>query len=294
VPFNAEVTTNQARTGAMMAMGSMLCVQVGLAIAVTLIDRIGVEGAAWIRLAWAGVLMLVIVRPRFAAFTWATFRVCVVLGFVTAAVTLLFMAAVDRIPLGTASAIEFLGPLGVAVAHGKGGHRLVWPGLAAIGVVLLTQPWDGVVDPVGVLYALASAVCWAGYILLTQRAGDQVTGINALAVSMPVAGLFATAVVGPWVLPRITPEILLIGIGLAILLPVVPFALELLALRRLTTAAFGTLMALEPAFAMIVGLVMLHQVPGPAGIAGICFVVVAGMGAARTGARPTPVPAEVG
>ena len=100
----------------MMAMGSMLCVQVGLAIAVTLIDRIGVEGAAWLRLAWAGVLMLVIVRPRFAAFTWATFRVCVVLGVVTAAITLLFMAAIDRIPLGTASAIEFLGPLGVAVA----------------------------------------------------------------------------------------------------------------------------------------------------------------------------------
>src|SRR5215475_12284452 len=91
--------TNQARTGALMAMGSMLCVQIGLAIAVTLIDRIGVEGAAWLRLAWAGVLMLVIVRPRFAAFTWATFRVCVVLGVVTAAVTLLFMAAVDRIPL---------------------------------------------------------------------------------------------------------------------------------------------------------------------------------------------------
>src|SRR4051794_209100 len=130
VPFNAGVT-NQARTGALMAMGSMLCVQVGLAIAVTLIDRIGVEGAAWLRLAWAGVLMLVIVRPRFAAFTWATFRVCVVLGVVTAAVTLLFMAALGRIPLGTASALEFLGPLGVAVAHGKGRHRLAWPGLAA-------------------------------------------------------------------------------------------------------------------------------------------------------------------
>ena len=197
MPFNAEVTTNQARTGALMAMGSMLCVQVGLAIAVTLIDRIGVEGAAWLRLAWAGVLMLVIVRPRFAAFTWATFRVCVVLGVVTAAVTLLFMAAIDRIPLGTASAIEFLGPLGVAVAHGKGGHRVVWPGLAAVGVVLLTQPWDGAVDPVGVLFALAAAACWACYILLTQRAGDEVSGINALAVSMPVAGLVATVVVGP-------------------------------------------------------------------------------------------------
>jgi len=112
----------------MMAMGSMLCVQVGLAIAVSLIDRIGVEGAAWLRLAWAGVLMLVIVRPRIAAFTWATFRVCVVLGVVTATVTLLFMAALGRIPLGTASALEFLGPLGVAVAHGKGTHRVVWPG----------------------------------------------------------------------------------------------------------------------------------------------------------------------
>ena len=294
MPFNAGVSTNQARTGALMAMGSMLCVQIGLAIAVTLIDRIGVEGAAWLRLAWAGVLMLVIVRPRFAAFTWATFRVCVLLGVVTAAVTMLFMAAVDRIPLGTASALEFLGPLGVAVAHGKGGHRVVWPGLAATGVVLLTQPWTGAVDPIGVLYALGAAACWAGYILLTQRAGDEVSGINALAVSMPVAGLVATIVVGPAVLPRMTPDILLIGIGLAILLPVVPFALELLALRRLTTAAFGTLMALEPAFAMIVGFVVLHQIPGPAGVVGICFVVAAGIGASRTGARSSPVPAEVG
>ena len=294
MPFNAGVSTNQARTGALMAMGSMLCVQIGLAIAVTLIDRIGVEGAAWLRLAWAGVLMLVIVRPRFAAFTWATFRVCVLLGVVTAAVTMLFMAAVDRIPLGTASALEFLGPLGVAVAHGKGGHRVVWPGLAATGVVLLTQPWTGAVDPIGVLYALGAAACWACYILLTQRAGDEVSGINALAVSMPVAGLVATIVVGPAVLPRMTPDILLIGIGLAILLPMVPFALELLALRRLTTAAFGTLMALEPAFAMIVGLVVLHQIPGPAGVVGICFVVAAGIGASRTGARSSPVPAEVG
>jgi inner membrane transporter RhtA len=275
-------------------MGSMVCVQVGLALAVTLIDQIGVEGAAWLRLAWAGVLLLVIVRPRAVAFTRSTFFVCVVLGVVTAAITLLFMAAVDRIPLGTASALEFLGPLGVAVVHGRGRNRLLWPGLAAAGVVLLTEPWTGAVDPVGVLYALASAVCWAAYILLTQRVGDEVAGINGLAVSMPVAGLVATIAVGPWVFDRMTPEILLIGIGLAILLPVVPFALELLALRRLTTAAFGTLMSMEPAFAMIVGLVMLHQVPGAAGVIGICFVVAAGIGAARTGARPAPIPAEVG
>jgi inner membrane transporter RhtA len=286
--------TNQARTGAFMAMGSMLCVQVGLAIAVTLIDQIGVEGAAWLRLAWAGIILLLIVRPRAIAFTRSSFIMCVVLGVVTATITLLFMAALDRIPLGTASALEFLGPLGVAVAHGKGKHRVVWPGLAAVGVVLLTQPWDGAVDPIGVLYALGAAVCWAGYILLTQRVGDEVAGINGLAVSMPVAGLVATITVGPMVFPRMTPEILLIGIGLAILLPVVPFALEMLALRRLTTAAFGTLMALEPAFAMIVGLIVLHQDPGAAGVLGICFVVAAGIGAARSGARRAPIPAEVG
>ena len=189
--------------------------------------------------------------------------------------------------------MEFLGPLGVAVAHGKGRNRIIWPGLAAVGVVLLTEPWAGGVDPVGVMFALGAAVCWAVYILLTQRVGDEVAGINGLAVSMPVAGLVATIAVGPMVIPRMTPEILLIGIGLAILLPVVPFALELLALRRLTTAAFGTLMSLEPAFAMIVGLIVLHQVPGPGGVVGICFVVAAGIGAARTGARAAPVPAEV-
>src|SRR4051795_5225407 len=105
VPFNAEVTTNQARSGALMAMGSMLCVQIGLAIAVTLIDRIGVEGAAWLRLAWGGILLLLIVRPKRAAFTRSSFLTCVLLGAVTAAITLLFMAALDRIPLGTASAI---------------------------------------------------------------------------------------------------------------------------------------------------------------------------------------------
>jgi inner membrane transporter RhtA len=288
------VTTNQARTGAFMALGSMLCVQVGLAIAVTLIDRIGVEGAAWLRLAWAGILLLVIVRPKRSAFTRSSFGMCVVLGVVTAAITLLFMAALDRIPLGTASALEFLGPLCVAVAHGTGRQRFVWPGVAAVGVVLLTQPWTGVIDPVGVMFALGAAMCWATYILLTQRVGDRVAGINGLAVSMPVAGLVATVAVGPAVFERMTPEILVIGIGLAILQPVVPFALELLALRRLTTAAFGTLMALEPAFAMIVGLIVLHQMPAGIGLVGISLVVAAGMGAARTGARtPPPLPAEV-
>jgi inner membrane transporter RhtA len=295
VPFNADMTTNHVRTGVLMATGSMVCVQIGLALSIGLMDRIGAEGSAWLRLAWAGLILLVVVRPRPSAFTRSTFMACVMLGVVTAGVTMLFMASVDRIPLGTAAALEFLGPLGVAVARGSGRHRIVWPGLAAVGVVLLTDPWAGTVDPIGVLYALAAAVCWAAYILLTQHVGDGVDGINGLAVSMPVAGVVATLVAGPSVLARMTPDILVIGIGLAVLLPVVPFALEMMSLRRLTTATFGTLMALEPAFAMIVGLVVLHQIPGPAGTFGICFVVAAGIGAARAGARTSPpVPAGVG
>jgi len=276
-----------------MATGSMVCVQLGLAISVALIDRIGAEGAAWLRLAWAGLILLTVVRPRRSAFTRSTFAVCVLLGVVTATITLLFMAAVDRIPLGTASALEFLGPLGVAVATG-GGRRMLWPVLAGIGVLLLTQPWAGAVDPIGVLFALAAAVCWAAYILLTQRVGDDVAGVNGLAVSMPVAGVVATLVVGPAVFDRITPELIVIGFGLAVLLPVVPFTLELLALRRLNTAAFGTLMSLEPAFALLIGLLILHQVPGPLAVIGVGFVVAAGIGAARAGARSSPIPAEVG
>jgi inner membrane transporter RhtA len=293
VTFNADVTTNHVRTGVLMATGSMVCVQIGLALSIGLMDRIGAEGAAWLRLAWAGLILLVVVRPRPSAFTRSTFMACVVLGVVTAGVTMLFMASVDRIPLGTAAALEFLGPLGVAVARGRGSHRFVWPGLAAVGVVLLTDPWAGTVDLIGVLYALAAALCWAAYILLTQHVGDGVDGINGLAVSMPVAGVVATLVAGPAVLAKMTPEILIIGVGLAVLLPVVPFALEMMSLRRLTTATFGTLMALEPAFAMIVGLIVLHQIPGQAGTVGICFVVAAGVGAARAGARSAPVPAEV-
>jgi inner membrane transporter RhtA len=279
------MTTDRPRSGALMAMGSMLCVQVGLAVAVTLIDRTGVEGAAWLRLAWAGVVVLVLVRPRPRDLSRRGLLAGAALGVVTAGVTMLFMAAVARLPLGTASALEFLGPLGVAVARSRGGRMLAWPVLAAVGVVLLTEPWHGTVDLVGVALALGAAACWAAYILLTQAVGDELTGLTGLAVSLPVAGLAATAVAGPAVLPSMTWELALVGLGLAILLPVVPFSLEMLALRRLTTSAFGTLMSLEPAIALLMGLVLLHQVPGLWPVLGVGFVVAAGVGAERTGAR---------
>jgi inner membrane transporter RhtA len=212
----------------------------------------------------------------------------VALGVVTAAVTMFFMAAVDRIPLGTASALEFLGPLGVAVARGRGAVK-VWPAIAAVGVLLLTEPWQGAADAGGIAFALAAAACWAAYILLTQTVGDEVAGIQGLAVSMPVAGVVALLVAHPDPTVAFAPGMVLAGIGLAVLLPVIPFALEMLALRRLTTTAFGTLMSLEPAVALVVGLVGLHQTPGLGAVLGILFVVVAGVGAQRSGARPSAV-----
>lgn len=273
-----------ARTGTSMAVASMLCVQLGLAASVGLIDDVGAGGAAWLRLSWAGVLLLVLVRPRVSTFSREALRAGTALGVATAGVTLLFMAALERLPLGTASALEFLGPLGVAVVRSRGAGR-AWAALAAAGVLCLTQPWTGDADPVGVALALAAACCWAAYILLTQRVGDEVSGLGGLAISMPVAALVATVVAGPGVVGDLTPQLVLVGLGLAVLLPVVPFALELLALRRLTTAAFGTLMALEPAFALIIGFVVLAQVPQALSVVGIGLVVAAGVGAERSGAR---------
>jgi len=267
-----------------MAVTSMLSVQLGLAVAVNLIDDLGAAGTTWLRLAWAGVVVLVLVRPRPSDFSPAAFRATVLLGVVTSGTALLFMASIARLPLGTASALEFLGPLGVAVWGGRGGTK-VWPVIAAVGVVCLTRPWTGEADALGVVFALAAAVCWGVYIVLTQHVGDEVAGLRSIAVSLPVAALVATVVAGPDIVGRLTPDLLLAGLGLAILLPLVPFTLEFLALRRLTAAAFGTLMSLEPAFALLIGFVVLSQQPDALAVLGIACVVVAGIGAERTGGR---------
>ena len=289
-----------ARTGTLMAVGSMTCVQIGLALSVPLFGRLGPLGTVWLRLAWAALILLAVVRPRPWRFRRPILLAAVALGVVTAGVTMLFMAAVARMPLGTASALEFLGPLGVAVARGHGRRRLLWPGLAAVGVLVLTHPWQGGGSPLGVVFALGAAACWAAYILLTQAVGDEVAGLAGLAVSIPVAALVSTPFAAVWGEGALgggralTPHLLLIGLGLALLLPVIPFALEMYALRRLTTAAFGTLMCLEPALALLAGLALLGQVPGLSALAGVALVVAAGLGAVRTGARQDETHVRIG
>jgi inner membrane transporter RhtA len=182
-------------------------------------------------------------------------------------------------------AIEFLGPLGVAVARSHDRRLLVWPALALAGVLLLTEPWQGDIDLVGVAFAALSGACWATYIVLTQQVGDRFSGLEGLSITIPVAACTAAIVGVPQAWGHLTWQVLAAALGLALLLPVIPFSLELIALRRLTTAAFGTLMALEPAIGVAAGVVILGQVPHALQVVGVVLVVTAGIGAERNGHR---------
>lgn len=273
-----------------LAVVAMLSVQVGAAVSIQLFDDVGVAGTAWLRLMLSAVVLIVLVRPKYWQWSLADLRAPILLGVVSAGMTLCFLAALDRLPLGTVVAIEFLGPLTVAALNSRSRRALAWPILALLGVVLLTEPWHGQVDLVGIALALAAAVGWALYIVITQRVGDRFDGLFGLSVSIPVAAL-VTAVVGvPQAWGHLTVEVLLISLLAAALLPLIPWTLEFLALRRLTKAAFGTLMALEPAFAVIIGIVLLSQGAGVLDIVGIGCVMAAGIAAERTGHRDVDQP----
>jgi inner membrane transporter RhtA len=199
--------------------------------------------------------------------------------------TCLFLAAIDRIPLGTAVAIEFLGPLSVAALRSHNRRALLWPAMALVGVLLLTEPWHGAVNLAGIGFAAGAAVGWGSYILLTQHIGDRFSGLDGLSLTTPIAALTAAVFGIPQAVGHITVGLVLAAVGLAVLMPVLPFALEMTALRHMKPAAFGTLMALEPAIGVVLGLLVLKQHPSPLQIAGIALVVLAGAAAQRNGLR---------
>lgn len=263
------------------ALLAMLSVQLGSALSVGLIDEVGAAGTAWLRLSMGAVLFIVIARPRLSAIRRADVVPLLVLGVATGLMTVFFLAALERIPLGTAVAIEFLGPLTVAAARSGSRRALVWPIVAFVGVVLLTEPWLGEIDLLGVLFAALAGIGWGTYILYTQRIGDRFDGIQGLALTIPVAALAAAVVGVPLAWGAIDGRVLLIALGLAVLLPVLPFALEMLALRRMTHTAFGTLMAVEPAIGLTLGLLVLAQSPSLVQVVGIAVVVLAGAAAQR-------------
>lgn len=268
----------------------MLSVQTGAALSVSLFDDIGVGGTAWLRLTIGAVGFILIARPRYWTWTWPELRSPILLGVVTALMTMAFLAAIDRLPLGTAVAIEFLGPLTVAALNSRRASALAWPALALAGVVLLTEPWVGTPDLVGIGYAALAAVGWGLYIVTTQHVGDRFQGVDGLAISLPVAAIITAFVGIPQAWGNLTLEVLLWGLMVAVLLPLIPWTLELYALRRLTKAAFGTLMAVEPAIAVVIGAIILVQRPEWWSLIGIACVVIAGIAAERTGHRDVERP----
>lgn len=273
-----------------LAVVAMFSVQVGAAISVGLFDDIGVAGTAWLRITLGAVGFILIARPKYWQWSLRELKAPILLGLVSAAMTVAFLAAIDLLPLGTVVAIEFLGPLTVAALHSRTRRALAWPALALVGVVLLTEPWQGATSMAGIVYAAIAGVGWGLYIVITQHVGDRFSGVDGLAISLPVAAV-VTAFVGlPQAWGHLTLQVVLIGVAAAVLLPLIPWTLELYALRRLTKAAFGTLMALEPAIALVIGLVILQQVPAPAQIVGIGCVVLAGVAAERTGHREADLP----
>lgn len=254
-------------------------------MSVGLISVLGAAGTAWLRLSAASLIFVLIARPPLRSLRRADLPVLLGLGIASGVLTIAFLAAIDRIPLGTTVAIEFLGPLTVAAVRSHSRQALVWPGLALVGVVLVTQPWQGAIDPLGVLFAAVSAVGWATYIVLMQKVGDRFDGLTGLSLTVPISAVTAAFIGLPQAWGQLSWPVVLAGIGLAVLLPVLPYALELVALRHMTAHAFGTLMALEPAFGVLVGAVVLRQIPVLGQVLGICLVVAAGAGAQRGGRR---------
>jgi inner membrane transporter RhtA len=275
-----------------LAVSAMVSVQLGAALSTHLFAALTPAGSAWIRVAIAAVILMAVTRPRLRGLTRSVLVGTLLLGTATGAMTLVFIEAVARLPLGTVVAIEFLGPLSVAAIRAHRRSALVWPALALVGVVGLTRPWVGQLNLPGIGFAVASAVGWGGYILLTQRVGAQVRGLQGLAMSLSIAALVA-APFGAWpAIHGLTPMIALQGLGLALLVPLLAFAFEMLALRRMSVTAFGTLMALEPGLGTAFGLLLLAQTPSPVQVVGVALVIAAGIGAQRN-APLVPVEAPV-
>ena len=260
--------------------------QVGAAFAVELFDDLGAAGAAFGRLGFAAILLVAIWRPPVRAHGAADLRVAVLFGVALGAMNLCIYEAMDRIPLGIAVTFEFVGPLGVAVVGSRRALDVVWVLLAAAGIGLLADYGGGSLDALGVTFALAAGALWAAYILLSARTGRLFPGGTGLAIAMVTGAL----VVAPFGIPDaggalLRPELLGAILAVALASSVLPYSLELEALRRLPQAVFGVLMSLQPAVAALAGLIVLDQGLAARDWLAIVLVVVASAGA-TAGARP--------
>jgi len=261
----------------------MATVQFGAALGKSLFTTLNPAGVVFLRVSSAAVILLLVWRPRLHGYTRQQYATTALFGLVLATMNLTFYESIDRLPLGIAVALEFTGPLGVAVA---GSRRIVdaaWVILAAAGIILLA-PWTGSrLDPVGILFALVAGALWAAYILLSARAGRAFTGATGLVLSMTLAAVVLIPVgVASGGMRLLDPRILLLGVAIGILSSVIPYSLELEALRRLPTRVFGILMSMEPAIAALVGFLTLGEALDARALTAIALVTVASLGATRS------------
>ncbi|KZE90000.1 EamA family transporter [Microbacterium sp. TNHR37B] len=269
----------------------LACQEIGAAAAVHLFPQVGPLGVVMLRLVFSALILLLIARPRMRGYTRADWAAVVRFGVVLGVMNALFYLALQRLPLGVTVTIEVLGPLVLSIVMSRRASAWGWAALAFAGVLALGGGgWDRL-DLLGVLFALGAAASWAFYILSSARVGAVFPRLDGLAWAMAVAAVlslpFGVAGAGSALL-RV--DLVALGAAVALLSSTIPYALELMALRRLPASAFSILMSLAPATAALAGLVLLGQRLSWIEVAGIAVVIAASMGAVRSSARRTPIP----
>ncbi|MER6069005.1 EamA family transporter [Streptomyces sp. NPDC001817] len=299
-PVTPAPVGGQSRFGSLGPLGLVLAggisVQFGGALAVTLMPRAGAPGVVILRLLAAAVVLLLVCRPRLRGHSRADWGTVIAFGIAMGAMNGLFYEAVARIPLGPAVTLEVLGPLSLSVLASRRAINALWAGLALLGVFLLGGGGFSGLDPTGVAFALGAGAMWAIYILFSARTGRRFPQADGLALAMAVAALlFLPIGVASAGARLLNPTTVALGSAVALLSSVLPYTLELLALRRLPPSTFAILMSLEPAMAATAGFLILGQSLSPTEAAAIALVIAASIGAVRTqvgrgGVRVEPAP----
>ncbi len=275
----------RAPSGALV-VGAIISVQFGSSLAATLFKQLSPPGTVLLRLASAAIVLLLLWRPRVSGRTGGELMLAAGFGLVLAAMNLSFYEAVDRIPLGIAVAIEFVGPLAVAVAGSRRRLDLLWVAVAAAGILALTRGGVHGVGYLGIVLALAAGGLWGTYILLNARLGQAFEGSTGLTLAICVAAVAMLPVgIAAGGAHLLEPASIALGSAVGILSSAIPYSCEIEALRRIAAPVFGVLMSLEPAVAALAGFLVLGQALGARALLGIALVVIASVGASRSAAE---------
>jgi inner membrane transporter RhtA len=272
---------------------AMLSIQLGASLAKGLFPVLGAQGATALRLTFAALLLLAFWRPWRKKLTGREVRSVMMYGVALGTMNLAFYLALARIPLGIAVAIEFTGPLAVALLSTRRALDFVWALLAVAGILLILPLSEAsqALDPLGVVWALVAGTCWALYILFGQRAVETVHGGTATSLGMVAAALVAVPF-GVVHAGRALLDVSLLpaGLGVAVLSSALPYSLEMIALKALPTRTFGILMSLEPALAAMSGLLFLHEKLTVVQWAAIGCIILASAGSAASSRQAAVAP----